>query len=107
MKVYTIKEWLRDKIDEEAKSYHMLLDGCYSFDTDNHVDGSISLNHSTILVEEVVSETEKAVKVQLSATTFGGHYHAFTAWLPKSQIISNDADASVYHHPINGRTLMI
>lgn len=83
MKIFKIKEWLFDKINNEAKGYHMLLDGEYHDESGNRV-----LDHTSIHVIEVLSETEKALRVKLECTTFGGHYHSYTTWLPKSQIIS-------------------
>lgn len=75
----TVSEWLFDKINEEAHRYRIYLVGEY-------VDGC--LDHSKLRIEEVLAETEKAYKVSIDAETIGGNYKPWTAWIPKSAIVS-------------------
>lgn len=77
--IWTVKEWIFDKINDEAKRYNMMLVGEYK-------DGM--LDHTKLRVDEVLQETEKAYKVALDAETVGGHAKSWTAWIPKSQIIN-------------------
>lgn len=76
--IWTVKEWIFDKINESCKDYRCILVGEYA-------DGM--LDHTKLRVEEVLAETEKAYKVSLDAETFGGYPKSWTAWIPKSAII--------------------
>lgn len=76
--IATVKEWIFDKINNEARRYSIYLKGEY-------VNGE--LDHTKIRVEEVLAETEKAYKVGLDAETTSGHSKIWTAWIPKSAVV--------------------
>ena len=76
-----VKEWFFDKVYEEAKKYHIYLNGEYK-----DVNGIEMLDHTTLRVDEVLKETEKAVQVVLDAETESGSYHSWKTWIPKSVI---------------------
>ena len=76
-----VKEWFFDKVYEEAKKYHIYLNGEYKV-----VNGIEMLDHITLRVDEVLKETEKAVQVVLDAETESGSYHSWKTWIPKSVI---------------------
>ena len=76
-----VKEWFFDKVYEEAKKYHIYLNGGYKV-----VNGIEMLDHTTLRVDEVLKETEKAVQVVLDAETESGSYHSWKTWIPKSVI---------------------
>lgn len=75
--IWTVAEWLFDKVNAQAAEYRIYLIGEYK-------DGM--LDHTKLRVEEVVAESEKAYKVKLDAETAGGHVKTWTAWVPKSVI---------------------
>ena len=77
-----VKEWFFDKTNDAAKNFEMTLVGEY---TDNETLGRV-LDHTIFRVEEVLAETEKAIKVALDAETFGGNVKTWTTWVPKSVI---------------------
>ena len=76
-----VKEWFFDKVYEEAKKYHIYLNGKYKV-----VNGVEILDHTTLRVDEVLKETEKAVQVVLDAETESGSYYSWKTWIPKSVI---------------------
>lgn len=76
---WTVKEWIFDKINDAAKRYNTYIAGEYK-------DGM--LDHSKLRVEEVLAETDKAYKVALDAETANGHVKTWTAWVPKSAIVT-------------------
>lgn len=75
--IVIVPEWLFDKINDAARSYHMMLVGEY-------VNGE--LDHTQLRVEQVLGETEKAYKVACDAETVNGTPKTWTAWIPKSVI---------------------
>ena len=76
-----VKEWFFDKLYEEAMKYHIYLNVEYKV-----VNGIEMLDHTTLRVDEVLKETEKAVQVVLDAETESGSYHSWKTWIPKSVI---------------------
>ena len=76
-----VKEWFFNKVYEEAKKYHIYLNGECKV-----VNGIEMLGHTTLRVDEVLKETEKAVQVVLDAETESGSYHSWKTWIPKSVI---------------------
>ena len=76
-----VKEWFFGKVYEEAKKYHIYLNGEYKVVNDIEM-----LDHTTLRVDEVLKETEKAVQVVLDAETESGSYHSWKTWIPKSVI---------------------
>ena len=76
-----VKEWFFDKVYEEATKYHIYLNVEYKV-----VNGIEMLDHTTLRVDEVLKETEKAVQVVLDAETKSGSYHSWKTWIPKSVI---------------------
>lgn len=76
-----VKEWFFDKVYEDAKKYHIYLCGEYTIENDIRM-----LDHTTLRVDDVIKETEKAVQVVLDAETESGSYHSWKTWIPKSVI---------------------
>ena len=76
-----VKEWFFDNVYGEATKYHIYLNVEYKV-----VNGIEMLDHTTLRVDEVLKETEKAVQVVLDAETESGYYHSWKTWIPKSVI---------------------
>lgn len=75
--VITVKEWFFDKTNDACKNYHRTLVGEYK-------DGM--LDHTKLRVEELLAETDKAIKVKLDCETFNGTVSSWECWIPKSVI---------------------
>lgn len=81
--VLTVREWIIDKAQREARAYNMFID----FERNengmrNVVDGCIKA-----YAEEVLAETEKALKVRLQTGDVVGNTNGWTMWIPKSQMM--------------------
>ena len=76
-----IKEWFEEKIQNDARRYHMSIDVAYKNGYIDVVDDCVF-----VCVQEKLSETEKAVKVVLSTGYIDGSYKGWTTWIPKSVI---------------------
>lgn len=72
----TIKEWFYDKTENTSSYYNLFIDK-----TDNN-DGTV-----TVVVEEKLDESDKAVKVRLSTGDVVGSCKGWTTWIPKSVIV--------------------
>ena len=77
-----VKEWFGEKINEEAKGFHLYLIGEYK---------NGMMDHSQLRVEEVLRETEKAFQVALDAETANGDVRVWKCWIPKSVIVKEEA----------------
>ena len=77
----TIKEWLYRKINDQALDYQMMID---VFNRDEN--GMIPNDEVKVLVEEVLAESEKAIKVRLATGEVDGSYKGWVCWIAKSCI---------------------
>lgn len=76
--IIKVKEWFGNKVDDEAGIY-----GWYPVAT--YVDHI--RDNTQIRIEEVVRETEKAIKVVVDCEDRMGNPRALSLWIPKSVII--------------------
>lgn len=77
-----IKDWFYNKTSDVAKSYNTFIDFARNEDGMCKVeDGYI-----TVVVEEVISESEKAIQVRLASGESVGSYKGWKTWVPKSVI---------------------
>ena len=88
MKELMVKEWMFNKVNDEAQAYNTLIDVKYieemsddDYDMIYREDGYV-----TVYVEEELRETEKAVYVKLSTGAIDGSFKGWKCWLPKSVI---------------------
>ena len=77
-----IKEWFYNKTEETSSRYNTFVDA------ERNEDGTIKIENGyvTVLVQEVLSETEKAVQVVLSTGNVVGSCKGWKCWVPKSVI---------------------
>lgn len=80
-----VKEWVIRKEQEIAARYNVFID--YSRRTDD-VENKPFVEDGCVFVkvEELLEETEKAIRVRLSSGDVVGSYNGWTLWIPKSQI---------------------
>ena len=86
--IVKVPEWFFDKVEDESKRYHILLNGEYNkVQTES---GIVPVRDLTKLrVDEVLRETEKAYQVALDAETIEGTGTQWRTWIPKSIILNN------------------
>jgi len=79
-----IKEWFYDKTQAIARGYNVYIDvesrgefGEVKADENGYI---------TVLVDEVIAESEKAVQVKLASGGVVGSYKGWKTWIPKSVI---------------------
>lgn len=80
----TVKRWIADKTDAEAKRYNYFADVEY-------VNGFYAdLENDTVTYSdvEILKETEKAVQVGIACGSIDGKVGTWKTWLPKSQIVA-------------------
>lgn len=85
-KTMRVKEWLVNRIDEEARGYNRMID----INKDREFGAPAIADEDgclTIYVEEIESESEKAYKCKLGAETMNGAVTTWSAWIAKSQIV--------------------
>lgn len=75
-----VKEWFVNKIKAMARAYNTFLDFTYE------KDGWVRLS-----IEDVLEETEKAIKVKINSGLADGNQNGWTTWIPKS-VIDMDAE---------------
>lgn len=80
-----VKEWVIDKAQRTATCYNVFIDYARR-DDNNYGLPLVEDGYVFVKVEEVLDETEKAVKVRLESGSVVGSYNGWTLWLPKSQI---------------------
>ena len=80
MRFLKMPEWLFNKVNRESSNYHIYLD----FDRDEN--GYMEVVYGCVFahVEEVLTESEKAIKVRLASGECVGSSKGWTTWLPKS-----------------------
>lgn len=77
-----LKSWFYDKTEDTAKVYNVFIDYTRrnpDLGTRYEEDGCVFVN-----VEEVLGESEKAMKVRLSSGAIDGSVKGWTTWIPKS-----------------------
>lgn len=86
-KVIKVKEWIITKAQQTAGSYNCFID--YA-ERDEHTEAPTvdADGFLTVIAEEVIKETEKAVQVRLQTGDIVGSMKGWTLWIPKSQMIS-------------------
>lgn len=77
-----IKEWFWQKIHASAKCYNTFID--YVRDESGMM--KVDDGYVTVIVEEVISESEKAIQVMLSSGGVVGSCKGWKTWIPKSVI---------------------
>ena len=84
--IMKVKSWVIEKAQNEAKRYNMWFNipDCGRDSEGMHV--LTSDGYDFIIVEEILSETEKAVKVRIATGWTDGSSKGWTTWIPKSQI---------------------
>lgn len=79
----TVKRWIADKAQEEAKRYNLFFNveyaNGYYADTEND-----TVTFSDV---EILKETEKAIQVSIACGNADGKVGTYKAWMPKSQIV--------------------
>ena len=81
-----VKFWFIEKVQDEAKKYHMYID-IVDRTTDEH--GMLQADEDgyyNVVADEIIAESEKAVKVRLATGLIDGSYKGWTTWIPKSVI---------------------
>lgn len=77
-----VKEWVIDKAQQTARSYNCWIDYERTEDgTAKREDGCI-----IVYVDEMISESEKAIQVRLRTGDVVGSVKGWKLWIPKSQI---------------------
>lgn len=79
-----VKAWVIDKAQEEAKRFNTWID-IVSRNEENKVTAD-EQGYYTVIVEELIKETEKAVFAKLSSGSIVGSSNGWQLWIPKSQI---------------------
>lgn len=84
--IMKVKAWVIEKAQNEAKRYNMWFnipaegrdaDGMHTITADGY---------DYIIAEEILAETEKAIKVRIATGWVDGSSKGFCTWIPKSQI---------------------
>lgn len=90
MKELKVKEWIIDKAQNTATTYNCFID--YTRRNENGTclveDGCVF-----VLAEEILDESEKAVKVRLRTGDVVGSSKGWTLWIPKSQMMEIEEEA--------------
>lgn len=76
-----IKQWFEEKVQREAKHHNVWLDLKNDENGIEVIDGYV-----TAYVDEVLAESEKAIKVRLYSGSVVGSVHGWVTWIPKSVI---------------------
>lgn len=78
-----VKAWFIRKLHETSGNYN-----CWISIYNRNEDGTIPDDVIKVLVDEVLSETEKAVQVNLATGDVVGSAKGWKTWLPKSVIVN-------------------
>lgn len=78
----TVKEWIIDKAQDTASYYNLHID----FVRDENGYRKVENGYITVIVEEQLAESEKAIKVRLHTGDVVGSGKGWSLWIPKSQI---------------------
>lgn len=79
----TVKRWIADKAQVEAKIYNYFFNVIYV----NGYYADVENDTVTFADVEVIRETEKAINISVSCGAIDGKIGAWKMWVPKSQII--------------------
>ena len=79
----TVKEWIIDKAQSTARAYNCFID--YAERTELGTPWREN-GYVKVIAEEVLGETEKAIRVRLRTGDVVGSVKGWTLWIPKSQI---------------------
>ena len=79
-----VKQYVINKAEETSRRYNTWID-IYSRDDKGSV--VIEDGYVTVMVQEVISESEKAVQVILSTGDIVGSTKGWKTWIPKSAIM--------------------
>ena len=77
-----VKEWVINKAQETATRYNTFID----FERNEEGMAKVEDGFLTVYVEEVVSETAKAIQIVLGTGSVLGSSKGWKMWVPKSQI---------------------
>lgn len=78
-----VKAWIIDKAQQTATGYNCFID----YTRRDEIGAAVEEDgYNYVLVEEVLAETEKAIRVRLHTGWVVGSYKGWTLWIPKSQI---------------------
>lgn len=80
-----VKEWVVNKAQDIASGYNVFID-VESRDEKTGATKADENGYLTVVVEEVLNETEKAVQVILASGSVVGSCKGWKTWIPKSQI---------------------
>ena len=80
-----IKQWFYNKIQDTATRYNTFIDVADESRTENGIEADAE-GYVSVIVREVLKETEKAVQVVLDTGNVIGSYKGWTTWIPKSVI---------------------
>ena len=77
-----VKEWFLDKISDTAKTYNVYID----YERNENGTKKVENGYVTVLVDEAISESEKAIQVRLASGAVVGSVNGWKTWLPKSVV---------------------
>ena len=77
-----VKKWFYEKTNDTAKSYNTFID----YERDENSMMRVVDDVVTLYAREILSETEKAVKVCLESGAVVGSCKGWTTWIPKSVV---------------------
>lgn len=79
-KYISVKEWFFNKEQDKAEKYNTF------FDFERNEDETIKGENGYVFaeVEEIITETEKAIQVRIATGGVVGSYKGWTCWIPKS-----------------------
>lgn len=86
--VIKVKEWFIDKVQDSAKFYNCFID--YFEKTGLGTPFVDDNGFVFVVAEEILQETEKALKVKLATGDVVGSVKGWTTWIPKSVMSFND-----------------
>lgn len=78
-----IKKWFMNKVEAESSRYSCYID--YARNEDGLYDEEDDCYFP--YVEEILQETEKALKIRFSTGLVVGSYKGWTTWVPKSVVL--------------------
>lgn len=84
-----VKEWKATQIKMDMAKYHWMP--VYEYTTVNGIEQAYNPeDESYTFIGEILSESEKAYKVELETQTesFGATGKTFTCWIPKSVVLA-------------------
>ena len=83
---FKIKKWFLDNIQETATRYNIFIDVEDESRTENGIEADAEGYVTVIAENNVLAETEKAIKLCLCSGNVIGSYKGWKTWIPKSLI---------------------